>query len=168
MGATITARAAFPRTLSRVLRSASTVPRVGVCADLTSERLQEARDDCLATIIACSSTTASPFPTKELKFTFSRSSGPGGQNVNRSIAKQRCIGTWWKPLPAGDVRQRFRTQFKTRISQAGDVVLYSQQYRDSRRTWRPAGAASGHDSRRPPSPQDPAEIETTYGPKSGG
>jgi len=70
-------------------------------------------------------------PDEELKFTFSRSSGPGGQNVNKVNSKAtlhwNVVETLCLPE---DVRQRFRTQFKTRISQAGDVVLYSQQYRD--------------------------------------
>lgn len=70
-------------------------------------------------------------PDEELRFTFSRAGGPGGQNVNKVNSK--AMLHWdvvHSPSLPEDVRQRFVTQYKTRINQVGELVLYSQQYRD--------------------------------------
>jgi ribosome-associated protein len=67
----------------------------------------------------------------ELRFSFARSSGPGGQNVNKVNSKATLH---WNPgasaaLP-DDVRQRFLTRFASRLTNEGDVVIMSQQSRD--------------------------------------
>lgn len=70
-------------------------------------------------------------PDEELRFTFVRSSGPGGQNVNKVNSK--AILHWGvttsSALPA-DVRARFTAKYHNRISGEGNLVLNSQLYRD--------------------------------------
>lgn len=73
-------------------------------------------------------------PLKELDFTFSRSSGPGGQNVNKVNSK---VTLHWavtaSPSLPDDVRERFVHRFANRISVEGKVVITSQRYRDQGR-----------------------------------
>ena len=73
-------------------------------------------------------------PDEELTFTFSRSGGPGGQNVNKvsSRATLRWNFADSRALP-DDVRQRFTTRFGNRITVDGDVVIHSQRFRDQNR-----------------------------------
>ncbi|MBW3596297.1 MAG: aminoacyl-tRNA hydrolase [Planctomycetes bacterium] len=73
-------------------------------------------------------------PLKELDFTFSRSSGPGGQNVNKVNTK---VTMHWSvaesdALPE-PVRRRFLEKFRNRVNNDGQVVLASQRYRDQGR-----------------------------------
>ena len=73
-------------------------------------------------------------PLRELRFGFSRSSGPGGQNVNKLNTK---VTLHWDvegspSLPEG-VRQRFVARYGRRISRDGDLVLTSQRFRDQGR-----------------------------------
>jgi ribosome-associated protein len=73
-------------------------------------------------------------PREELKFTFVRSSGPGGQNVNKVNSK--AVLRWnvgSSPCLPDDVRGRFLAAYRRRISEAGQLVLTSQRYRDQRR-----------------------------------
>jgi ribosome-associated protein len=73
-------------------------------------------------------------PRSELSFTFARSPGPGGQNVNKVNSK--AILRWEieasQCLPMG-VKQRFVAKFKNRISNEGVLVLSSHRYRDQPR-----------------------------------
>lgn len=73
-------------------------------------------------------------PKSELTFTFARSPGPGGQNVNKvntkAVLRWNVVAS--DSLPPG-VKQRFRTAFANRISQTGDLVLASHEYRDQSR-----------------------------------
>ena len=69
-------------------------------------------------------------PDAELEFTFSRSSGPGGQNVNKVNSKallRWCIYTSTIPYA---VRARFLQRFKTKVSTQGDVLIVSDRFRD--------------------------------------
>jgi len=68
---------------------------------------------------------------RELDFTFARSSGPGGQNVNKTETKAtlRWAVASSSSLPA-DVRARFLRAFATRITTQGELVLSSQRHRD--------------------------------------
>jgi ribosome-associated protein len=77
--------------------------------------------------------TELPFgiPLRELDFTFARSSGPGGQNVNKTETKAtlRWAVASSSSLPV-DVRARFLRAFATRITTQGELVLSSQRHRD--------------------------------------
>ena len=70
-------------------------------------------------------------PLSEFEFTFSRSGGPGGQNVNKvnSKAVMRWPVTSSQSLPE-DVRARFLSKFASRITTEGDIVITSQRFRD--------------------------------------
>ncbi len=73
-------------------------------------------------------------PLREFSFTFSRSSGPGGQNVNKVNTK---VTLHWnvaasRSLP-DDVRRRFMTRYHRRINDRGELVLHSQRFRDQGR-----------------------------------
>ena len=73
-------------------------------------------------------------PLRELNFTFTRSSGPGGQNVNKLNTKSTLR---WDIQATGclpdDVKQRFLTQFRHRITRDGHLVITSQRFRDQGR-----------------------------------
>ncbi len=73
-------------------------------------------------------------PLPEFQFSFSRSSGPGGQNVNKVNSK---VTLRWQvgdssALPA-DVRQRFIERFPNRINGAGELLIHSQRFREQDR-----------------------------------
>ena len=70
-------------------------------------------------------------PYAEFEFTYARSSGAGGQNVNKVNSKAILR---WRPgesrsLPA-DVRERFLAAYRTRLTTTGDLVLSSEAHRD--------------------------------------
>ncbi|MDX1963464.1 MAG: alternative ribosome rescue aminoacyl-tRNA hydrolase ArfB [Pirellulales bacterium] len=70
-------------------------------------------------------------PDQELNFSFARSSGPGGQNVNKVNSK--AILHWPVVSSAAlppDIRARFLKKYHTRINNQGELVLHSQLYRD--------------------------------------
>jgi ribosome-associated protein len=73
-------------------------------------------------------------PQSELRFSFVRSSGPGGQNVNKvnSKAQLRWSVVGSKSLPE-DVRTRVLARYGSRITDRGEIVLTSQRYRDQAR-----------------------------------
>lgn len=70
-------------------------------------------------------------PDHELVFTFARSGGPGGQNVNKVNSK--AILHWsvanTQSLPHG-VRMRFLDRYGGRLNEEGELVLSSQRFRD--------------------------------------
>lgn len=73
-------------------------------------------------------------PLDEFTFTYVRSSGPGGQNVNKVSTKARLE---WdvvaSPSLPDDVRERFLQRYRRRISSAGVLGITSQRYRDRSR-----------------------------------
>ena len=73
-------------------------------------------------------------PLSELRFTFARSAGPGGQNVNKVNTKAtlRWQGAESPSLPA-PVRERFLARYRRRVTQGGEVLVSSQRYRDQSR-----------------------------------
>jgi ribosome-associated protein len=70
-------------------------------------------------------------PLRELHFTFARSSGPGGQNVNKvnTKATMRWSIAESSSLPEA-VRQRLQKKYRRRITTDGDLVITSQRFRD--------------------------------------
>jgi ribosome-associated protein len=73
-------------------------------------------------------------PDSELQMSFARSSGPGGQNVNK--VESKAILRWnvrtTECLPA-DVRERFLAKYNSRLTKDGDLLLASQEFRDQPR-----------------------------------
>ena len=72
-------------------------------------------------------------PENEFQFSFSRSSGPGGQNVNKVNSKALLR---WNPhdcqsLPTG-VYQRFVQRFGMKLTEDGDLLITSDRYRDQK------------------------------------
>lgn len=73
-------------------------------------------------------------PEEELHWTYARSSGPGGQNVNKVNSK--AILHWniqESPAIPDEVRERFLRTYKSRITTLGQVVLSSERFRDQPR-----------------------------------
>ena len=73
-------------------------------------------------------------PLRELTFRYSRSSGPGGQNVNKVNTKVmvRWPVTASETMPE-DVCQRIRTVYHRRVNKNGELVLTSSRFRDQSR-----------------------------------
>lgn len=73
-------------------------------------------------------------PLAEFDFSFARSSGPGGQNVNKVSSKAilRWPVTKSAHLPA-DVRGRFLVRFGHKLTVDRELVVSSQRYRDQGR-----------------------------------
>lgn len=98
-------------------------------------------------------------PPRELRFSFSRSAGPGGQNVQKTSTK---VTLHWNvarsPSVSQAVRQRFLERFARRVTKDGDLVLTSQRFRDQGRNVADVLAklrAMLHEVARPPRPRRP-------------
>ena len=73
-------------------------------------------------------------PDAELRLSFARSSGPGGQNVNKVSSKAILhFNITASPSLPPDVRQRFIENFRSRLTTSGEVVIHSEEYRDQPR-----------------------------------
>ncbi|MET0152251.1 MAG: alternative ribosome rescue aminoacyl-tRNA hydrolase ArfB [Candidatus Binatia bacterium] len=73
-------------------------------------------------------------PLREIGFRFVRSSGPGGQNINKVASK--AVLRWsaaTSPSVASDVRGRFLARFAARITSEGDLVLACDRHRERER-----------------------------------
>jgi ribosome-associated protein len=73
-------------------------------------------------------------PETELEWSFVRSSGPGGQNVNKVASK--AVLRWHldaSPSVPEAVKQRLRARQRKRVTEGGELVLTSQRYRDQER-----------------------------------
>ena len=73
-------------------------------------------------------------PLREIRITQVRSSGPGGQNVNKVATKAQLR---WpvarsRSLPE-PVRKRFLAKHHRRVNARGELVLESQRFRDAGR-----------------------------------
>jgi ribosome-associated protein len=70
-------------------------------------------------------------PRSELRFTFVRSSGPGGQNVNKVASK--AVLRWSvrnSSAVSDEQRERIARRLLRRINDRGELILTSQRYRD--------------------------------------
>lgn len=70
-------------------------------------------------------------PAQELRFTYARSGGPGGQNVNKVSSK--AILRWnvtESSALSEAARKRFIAQNKNRLNDRGEIVISSERYRD--------------------------------------
>lgn len=73
-------------------------------------------------------------PMKEFDFTFSRSSGPGGQNVNKVSTKAQLRWNVAGSHSMNDtINQRLFKLHRRRITSDGDLIVSSQRYRDQSR-----------------------------------
>jgi ribosome-associated protein len=73
-------------------------------------------------------------PETEFSWSYVRSGGPGGQNVNKVASK--AVLRWdlaASPSLSERVKQRFRTLQRRRVTTEGEFVLSSQRYRDQER-----------------------------------
>jgi ribosome-associated protein len=73
-------------------------------------------------------------PLREFQFTFARSSGPGGQNVNKVNSK--ALLRWSvarSPSLSETVRQRLLARNRHRITAEGELLISSQRFRDAGR-----------------------------------
>ena len=73
-------------------------------------------------------------PLREFDFSFSRSSGPGGQNVNKVNTK---VQLRWRyqdsPHLHPGAKIRFQESFRRRINNEGELLVVSQRFRDQGR-----------------------------------
>ena len=70
-------------------------------------------------------------PGGELEFSYARSSGPGGQNVNKVSSK--AVLRWNPATSQGlpePVRERFLATYGSRLTNEGELILASQLSRD--------------------------------------
>jgi ribosome-associated protein len=69
-------------------------------------------------------------PERELRFRYSRSSGPGGQNVNKVATKVTLLfDVLTTPSLSEEQRTRIREQLAKRISKDGILHLSSERHR---------------------------------------
>lgn len=73
-------------------------------------------------------------PASELGVSFARSSGPGGQNVNKVNSK---VTLRWQirqqPRISNAWRERFLRAYRNRVNLNGEVVISSDRHRDQSR-----------------------------------
>lgn len=73
-------------------------------------------------------------PEQEFHWSFARSGGPGGQNVNKVASKAELR---WNvaatPSLPDDVKVRFMARARKRITVDGELILTSQRHRDQGR-----------------------------------
>lgn len=73
-------------------------------------------------------------PEGELSWTFARSGGPGGQNVNKVASKATLRWAMAaSELVSPEVKERIRTANPSRVTTEGELLIVSQKYRDQER-----------------------------------
>ncbi|WP_428262012.1 alternative ribosome rescue aminoacyl-tRNA hydrolase ArfB [Haliangium sp.] len=98
-------------------------------------------------------------PAAELSLSFSRSGGPGGQNVNKVASK---VEVRWRPEDSAVLAERDRDlllrRLGHRLTGAGELIVTSTHTRDQSRNREDALAklaALIRDALRPPKPRRP-------------
>ena len=73
-------------------------------------------------------------PQEEIQFTYARSSGAGGQNVNKVNSKAILR---WNPRTSsvlfGGMRDRFFARYGSKLTAEGELVIASDRFRDQGR-----------------------------------
>lgn len=73
-------------------------------------------------------------PRSELTFQFSRSGGPGGQNVNKLNTRvQMRWNVETTESLRDEVRERLKSRARRRINADGELIITSQRFRDQAR-----------------------------------
>ena len=73
-------------------------------------------------------------PENELTFTYARSGGPGGQNVNKVSSK--AVLRWQlaaSTVVSEEVKGRIARLEKKRVTTEGELIITSQRFRDQER-----------------------------------
>lgn len=73
-------------------------------------------------------------PFSEFEITYARSSGPGGQNVNKVNSK--ALLRWSlqdSPSIHPEVKVRLRQRLQYKLNQFGEILITSDRFRDQRR-----------------------------------
>jgi len=70
-------------------------------------------------------------PAADLSATFSRASGPGGQNVNKVASRVTLrFALETSAALSEEVKDRVRRLARRRLNQTGELIITSQRYRD--------------------------------------
>jgi ribosome-associated protein len=72
-------------------------------------------------------------PFSEFHFTFSRSSGAGGQNINKVNSK--AVLEWnifESPSLSDGIKERFKEKYKNHINESGIVQITAQEHRSQK------------------------------------
>lgn len=78
--------------------------------------------------------TALKLPIGEFSFSYSRSSGPGGQKVNKTNTK---VTLRWNVLESDFLKKGVKERFlkKYRVSEDGELIIVSQRFRSQERNY---------------------------------
>jgi ribosome-associated protein len=72
-------------------------------------------------------------PLAEIEFQYSRSGGPGGQNVNKVSSRVQLRWNVTAAVLRDEVRTRLIAQNRNRITKEGELLLVCQEHRDQPR-----------------------------------
>ena len=70
-------------------------------------------------------------PLSEIEITYARSSGPGGQNVNKVSSKARLRWNLVGGRLSAEIVERFKRLYPSWVTESGEVVISSQISRDA-------------------------------------